>query len=186
MSTWPLPLRPRTARPKAAATGSRFDPVAAAARKPVTQTPRFALSPKAVIFIGFLVGIPTLIFLAKIGPVRAMDQWGELKPQMMGWTEDVVRKICLEQYKGVIFDEYTRPPSVQTVNPDEPLMMITLPKEIFVQGRSTEGHYKGTFFTREKRFELEIGVDSDSRVIQVKSHVNAKGEAVIDEEKPLK
>lgn len=170
------------AKPTAATRGTTHG---AAARKPAKAVPAFALSPRAVLLVCALVGVPLLIVLVKVGPIRAMAQWNDLEPKLRNYTDDVVRTVCMEQppYKGAVFDQFLRPPEVTNVMIDGPILMLTLPAEVPVQGTSTEGRFKGTYFTREKRFEIDITVDGDVRTIKVKSHIDDKGRAVIDEEK---
>ncbi len=166
-------------------TRARHAAAAAAARKPVKAVPAIAFSPKTVMLACALVGVPLLIVLVKIGPVRAMDQWKDLEPAIRDYTYDVVRTVCMEQYKGIVFDEFMRPPKVTNVMIDGPIMMFTLPNEVPIQGTSTEGHFRGTYFTREKRFEIDINVGGDFQTIKVESHVDDNGRSVIDKETPI-
>lgn len=167
----------------AAAKGTKLGPSVAAARKTVRTVPAISLSPKAIAICCVLVGLPLLIVLVKIGPVRAMDQWRELEPLIDSYTYDIVTKVCRDQYKGVVFDQFVQPPKVTSLIIDGPIMMVTVPREVSIQGRSTEGRFKGTYFTRDRRFEIEIGIAGDSQTFHVKSHVDDKGNPVIDEQK---
>jgi hypothetical protein len=174
-------------RPKAAASGTRFDPNAAAAataaRKKATAGSGFHISLTAILLIAFAILAPAIFLGVKYGPSRAADQWRELKPQVEGYVSDVVLKVCMEQYKGVVFDAHIRPPKVQTVIVDEPLMMLSLPSEINFDGGSTEGYYKGTYDVKKKSFVVDINVNENSRTIRVVSHVDEKGNPIIDSEK---
>lgn len=165
----------------AARGGTRFDPVAAAGRKAqaTPNAPRFAFSPRAITFIALLIGIPLVIAIVKAGPVSAFDEYQKLEPQIEMWTNDALQKVLNEEFKGVVFEGVVRPPKVTNIMIDSPIMMWSLPDEVFVQGETSEGKFKGHYYTQTKRLKLDMGLEYDSRKVQVDAHVDG-GTLVLD------
>lgn len=156
--------------------GTRFDPAAAAARKAQASpsSPRFTFSPRAILFISLLIGIPIIIAIVKAGPVSAFDEYQKLEPQIEMWTNDALQKVLNEEFKGVVFEGIVRPPKVTNIMIDSPIMMWSLPDEVFVQGETSEGKFKGHYFTQTKRLKLDMGLEYGSRTVQVDAHVDGE------------
>lgn len=177
----PMSTAPATTGPRTRASGIRYDADVAAARKAQLvkkDATSISLSPKVIIFIALLIIIPVLIFLAKIGPVDAMAQLKDLEGDMANWHHDVVTRTWAKVYKDWMDDPKFRP-KVNSFAPDMPIMPMTMPAEIHYQGRTTEGVFKGTYYTRDRRFESEIGVFHDTKRVKVKAHMEGDT-AVID------
>lgn len=135
-----------------------------------------------IMFLSLLILVPTAIFLFKAGPVKAMAQWQELEPKLNGYTSDAVKRVLEKETEGVTFGELVRPPKVTNVMLDGPIMMWSLPADIRVQGKTTEGHFNGVYHTGPRSFELEVGVHYDRTTRHLKAHVtDPSGEVAVDE-----
>lgn len=109
------------------------------------------LSPGMKILIGAVIVIPTVIFLGKIGPVKAVEEWGKAQKAGKDDVSSVVLR-AISDRQAALFG----PPELNEAVPrvtnfvwqDPPIFMIRMPESVEFFGTCSSGRYEGAYFTR--------------------------------------
>lgn len=181
-----IPMPVAVEAPKAAATASLrpdgpsgmaypgYPGSRSRAAQPAKEPSRFAISPKMAIYLSLFILVPLLLFLGKIGPLKAMAQWKELAPQVKDDCTDFVNRFLYDfkRNKGFSLSRAQDVPELTRLVVDEPVMMFRVPSSVGVQGKSTEGVFRGTYYTKDRRFEGTIEVEDAERPVKAWKDAN--------------
>jgi hypothetical protein len=132
---------------------------------------RFALSGGAKLLIGFGIAIPLIIALIRYGPVRAMQQWNQAEPIAESDVTDLVGQALRQRHTKLNMD--IRPeaaPKVKYVSIGGPMLPMTMPSSVSVQGSTTEGSFSGTYYPADRSLDARVE-DSDGKTVNVKGNV---------------
>ena len=148
---------------------------------------KFSISPMYIALIAFMILVPTVVFLAKIGPLKAQKQWRELEGQADSDVQSVIA-LALQahlQKEGLYNPRDSRhPPGVQAVTFEPSILMVKLPTSIPFTGRCSKGFFKGTYNPHTR--ELSADVPGEDRSLDVTGRVNEKGVQAEIDGKPAK
>jgi hypothetical protein len=165
--TPPAPAKPTSMRmPGPQTTPGGF--AVSGRRAPQSKdTPRFTLSPRVILFLSLLVIVPTVIFIFKMGPVRAGQQWREAEPNVEADITDVINRYLekAEIDSGGTLEKARDVPQLKNLVLDVPVMMWRFPKKMDFQGRSTEGRFYGTYYTQDRRVTARVEIHGDTHHI---------------------
>ncbi len=117
------------------------------------------INPGLIVLALVLIAIPTAIYLVEQGPIKAKHQWEAVEPTAEGNIISQITRAIQYVYGNSPFgtdkDAVLRCKALNAVF-DEPVIMIRLPDSVQVQGRTTEGLYRGVFYPRTMRFEALV------------------------------
>lgn len=120
------------------------------------------VSPALVLLVILAMVIPTAIYLVEQGPVKAKNQWEKIEPTAEGNITSQITRAIQHEYAGFAFgnndDEGISRHKALNVVFAEPVIMIRLPESIQIQGRTTEGMFKGAFHPQTMRFEADVPI----------------------------
>lgn len=157
----------RTAAPKQSAKSSKL--ASAAAVVPQSKrdrtggssvVPSVTLSPKVIIFIVLLILVPSALYWAKEGPMKANADWKKISDVAEDNIDGQITRAMDYQIKHMGFDltGITYLPQAKSMFFDEPLLMFRVPESINFQGNSTEGMFHGVFHPHTWRFEVTVPI----------------------------
>ena len=142
---------------------------------------RFSISPMYIALIAFIILVPTFVFLAKIGPLKAQRQWRELESQADSDVSTVcTRALQAHLQKEGLYDpnESHWSPGVSAVTFEPSPLMIRLPDSITFTGRCSKGFFHGTYNPKTREVKAEVpgedtkldvtGAPDEKGVLQVK------------------
>ncbi|HEY1921467.1 MAG TPA: hypothetical protein VGG44_01780 [Tepidisphaeraceae bacterium] len=122
---------------------------------------RIHVSPKIVLLVLLAITIPAGIYLINQGPVKARNELAQIEPTAEGNITTQITRAIQYVYAAFAFgdDEMgtQRHKSLNVVFED-PVIMMHLPDSLQIQGRTTEGNYKGQFHPRTMRFEADVPI----------------------------
>ena len=127
---------------------------------------KFSISPLYIAMIAFIILVPTVVFLAKIGPLKAQRQWRELEGQADSDVSTVCgRALQVHLQKEGMYNpndsHYT--PGVQAVTFEPNPMMIRLPDSITSGLRKSVGFgFRWISPIGPLRFEWGIPLDAQN------------------------
>ncbi len=154
-----------TKKPTAAAAvaSARVPPLSKSSR-PASKgaMPMISISPWVIVLIALAVIVPSLIYWAKEGPLKAEHEWYDRSQKaeyQIPWQ--VVRGI--DQYyinEGMDPNSsgLTYHPKVMMFNFAEPKFMLSLPDKVLFFGSSTDGPFKGSFNPQTWDFEADVTI----------------------------
>jgi hypothetical protein len=154
------PLKPQK---EVAPQAPMYPPFGRRTRVAEEKAPRLSVhvSPGLIVLVLLAIGIPTIIFLVEEGPIKAKDQWQKIEPTAEGnIISQVTRAIQHEYAQFLSSDENEGISGHKAINVVffEPVIMIRLPDSIQIQGRTTEGLFKGTFHPQTMQFEATVPI----------------------------
>lgn len=146
---------------------------------------KFSISPMMMLVIGLILLVPTVVFLAKIGPLKAQKQWQGMADQADSDVSSVIaRALQSHMQKEGLYDptDARHPPGVQAVTFEPNPLMVRLPNSIAFTGKCSTGFFHGTYETRTR--EVKAEVPGENTKLAVTGRVKADGaiEAEIDGE----
>jgi hypothetical protein len=119
------------------------------------------VNPVITILVLLAIGIPTGIFLIEQGPVKARNQLEKIEPTAEGNIISQISRAIQHHYSGFVFSDdnlgISRHKAINAVF-DDPVIMTHLPESLQIQGRTTEGDYKGQFHPQTMRFEADVPI----------------------------
>ena len=140
--------------------------------RPEERSSGLIISTKMWVWLGLLIIVPTLILLAKIGPMRAWAQWSQREPEIKLDITDAIEIYMRKQMPppppGVILHERNLP-KLHTLILDEPIMPLTFPATIDFQGKATMGDVRGVYHTADRKIIATVGS------AQIKARAGATG-----------
>jgi hypothetical protein len=124
-------------------------------------TAKIHVNPKIVLLAILAIGIPTGIFLVEQGPVKARNELEKIEPTAEGNITSQLTRAIQHVYAGFVFggddNGISRHKALNVVFED-PVIMTHLPESLQIQGRTTEGNYKGQFHPQTMRFEANVPI----------------------------
>jgi len=120
---------------------------------------KFSISPMMMLIIGLILLVPTVVFLAKIGPLKAQKQWRELESQADSDVSSVVARALQShlQKEGRYDPTDARwTPGVSAVTFEPNLLMVRLPEWITFTGKCSGGFFKGTYNPRTREVKAKV------------------------------
>jgi hypothetical protein len=136
-------------------------------RRPGRETPDQSkrvpvhVNPVFVVLVLLAIGIPAGIFLVEQGPVKSRDELAKIEPIAEGNITSQITRAIQHQYAGFAFGGedmgISRHKSLNVVFED-PVVMLHLPESLQIQGRTTEGNYKGEFHPQSMRFDADVPI----------------------------
>ncbi len=143
-----VPAYPSFHRPKRGATNK-------------TASPKIHVNSKLVILAILAIAVPTGIYLVDQGPVKARDDLEKIEPTAEGNITSQITRAIQHVYAAFAFADddlgISRHKSLNVVF-ENPVIMMHLPESLQIQGRTTEGNYKGEFHPRTMRFEADVPI----------------------------
>jgi hypothetical protein len=119
------------------------------------------VNPVIVVLVLLAIGIPAGIFLVEQGPIKARDDLAKVEPIAEGNIESQITRAIQHEYAGFVFGDIenglSRHKALNVVF-DDPVLMLHLPESLQIQGRTTEGNYKGEFHPRTMRFDADVPI----------------------------
>ncbi|MGD0461995.1 MAG: hypothetical protein ABSB74_05870 [Tepidisphaeraceae bacterium] len=119
------------------------------------------VNPVIVVLVLLAIGIPTGIFLVEQGPVKARNQLEKIEPTAEGNIASQITRAIQHEYARFAFGDedmgISRHKALNVVFED-PVIVLHLPESLQIQGRTTEGNYKGQFHPRTMRFEADVPI----------------------------
>jgi hypothetical protein len=135
-------------------------PLGKSKRQPTSGgTPRFSMSPGMIVLVVLAILIPAAIFWAKTGPMAAMKEWERVRDLAEDNVVSQVTSAIQYQYAEDGFDMKKFQPKALNIVFDSNGMMIRLPDDVHIWGRSTEGEWRGTFHPKTQRFEVDVKIE---------------------------
>jgi hypothetical protein len=119
------------------------------------------VNPVIVVLILLAIVIPLGIFLVEQGPVKARDQLEKIEPTAEGNITSQITRAIQHEYAGFSFGDEDRGISrhkALNVVFEDPVIMLHLPESLQIQGRTTEGNYKGQLHPQTMRFEADVPI----------------------------
>jgi len=131
------------------------------------------LSGFAKCMIGAAIIVPTVFFLIRQGPVKAVAEWTKTEPQGDSDTHTVLARVIHDM------DNATMPPPDPNEEPsgipyhpqvshfyypDPPFVMWSMPETVDFQGNTTFGPYTGVYHTRKRLVECEMEWKGDKNL----------------------
>lgn len=119
----------------------------------------------AKLLIAAAILLPTLFFVIKQGPVKAVAEWNKTEPQGDNDTHTVLARVIHDMDVATMAppDPNEEPDGIpyhpmvsHFYYPDPPFVMWTMPQKVDVQGNTTFGPYKGFYHTRKRLVECEM------------------------------
>jgi hypothetical protein len=134
-----------------------------------TATSRIHVNPKIVLLAILAIAIPAGIFLIDQGPVKARDELEKIEPTAEGNITSQITRAIQHVYAGFAFggDDLgiSRHKSLNVVF-ENPVVMMHLPESLQIQGRTTEGNYKGEFHPQTMRFEADVPIMGQTHKVE--------------------
>ncbi len=93
--------------------------------------------------------------------MKASHQLEKIEPTAEGNIVSQITRAIQHVYAGfAVGDEDTAISRHKALNVvfEDPVIMIHLPESLQIQGRTTEGNYKGQFHPRTMRFEADVPI----------------------------
>jgi len=119
------------------------------------------VNPIVVVLVFLAIAIPGGIYLVEQGPVKARNQLEKIEPTAEGNITSQITRAIQHEYAGFAFGDedagISRHKALNVVFED-PVIMLHLPESLQIQGRTTEGNYKGQFHPQTMRFEADIPI----------------------------
>ncbi|MGD0541417.1 MAG: hypothetical protein ABSB33_07860 [Tepidisphaeraceae bacterium] len=119
------------------------------------------VSPVIVLLVLLAIVVPSAIYLVEQGPVKARNQLEKIEPTAEGNIISQITRAIQHEYTGFASGDedmaISRHKGLNVVFED-PVIMIHLPESLQIQGRTTEGSYKGQFHPRTMRFEADVPI----------------------------
>ena len=132
-----------------------------------SAVPSITLSPMVIIMIVLAILIPSALFWAKEGPMKANADWKKISDVAEDNIVGQITRAMDYQIKHMGFDmtDLKYQPRANSMFFDEPILMFRVPDSIDFQGNSTEGMFHGVFHPRTWRFEVTVPIlKSDHQV----------------------
>jgi hypothetical protein len=129
--------------------------------------PSITVSPFVIIMIALTILIPSAIYWAKEGPMKANADWAKIKDIAESNIDGQITRAMNYQIQHMGFDmtDLKYRPHATSVVFDEPILMFRVPESIDIQGMTTEGMFHGVFHPRTWRFEVTAPIlKSDHQV----------------------
>ena len=138
-----------------------------------------SLSPKVITFLIVAVSVPVLIYLVKIGPVAARNQWEIISPKAESDITDVVTK-AIQAESHFNTAEARHAPGVQAVTMDATII-YRVPEVVGFSGRSSNGFFNGKYNTKTGEVTAAVPRGWSAGTMVVTGRVkNGKIDAEID------
>jgi hypothetical protein len=146
------------------------------------KAPAIHFSPTAIVFISLAVLIPTLIFLARIGPIKAQHDWDRISEQADYDVRDVMTR-ALQAWLSIHTDYNPRDPRLAPTASSPTFAvtawMFSVPDPVGFIGKTREGIYHGLYGTRSG--EIDAQMLCGGQEVHVTGHVrNGNIESFID------
>ncbi len=132
-----------------------------------SAVPRITLSPFVIIMIALTILVPSALYWAKEGPMKANADWAKIKDIAEANIDGQISRAMDYQIRHMGFDmgDLKYRPHATSVVFDEPILMFRIPETIAIQGMTTEGMFHGVFHPRTWRFEVTAPIlKSDHQV----------------------
>jgi len=158
-----------------AALGSRPRPVAHG------RGGSFHIDAKYVLIVLFFLAFVGCVLFVKMGPMAASEQWKVAQEEGDNAVRSVVTKALqahLATVGGWMPGESHYVPAVKSLAWFESAIMIRMPDQVEVHGKTTHGKYQGFYFTRRK--EVEIDMDGISGPLKVTGRIAPDGSVVAE------
>jgi hypothetical protein len=163
---------PAEAAPKrpAVRTGAAAVPPLSKSKRDTSNkpVPSITVSPKIIVLVVLVILIPSAIYWAKEGPMKAEAEWNEISAKAEDNLVGQITHAIEDHYKseGVDTLDVKYPHKATSAFFDQQVMMLSLPESVPFQGNSTEGHFTGVFHPRTWRFEAEVPIEGNTHKVE--------------------
>jgi hypothetical protein len=132
-----------------------------------SAVPHITFSPMVIIFVVLAILIPSAIYYAKEGPMKANADWKKISDIAEDNIDGQITRAMDYEFQHMGFDmtDIKYRPQAKSMFFDEPIFMFRVPESINFQGNSTEGMFHGVFHPHTWRFEVTVPIlKSDHKV----------------------
>jgi hypothetical protein len=149
--------------------------------------PRITMSPGIIVLIVLAIIIPSGIYWAKEGPMKAQAQWKEISDKADDNIVGQITRAIQHEYKesGRDMTDMTFQPKATNAFFDSMGMMLSLPETVSFQGSSTEGHFSGTFHPHTWRFEADVPLRTSPALLKVTGSASETDQSLDVNGKPV-
>jgi hypothetical protein len=132
-----------------------------------SAVPHITFSPMVIVFVVLAILIPSALYYAKEGPMKANADWKKISDVAEDNIDGQITRAMAYQFQHMGFDmtDIKYRPQAKSMFFDEPILMFRVPESINFQGNSTEGMFHGVFHPHTWRFEVTVPIlKSDHQV----------------------
>ncbi len=140
---------------------------------------KLSLSPMTIVWLIVVIAIPLIIFLVRIGPVRAQREWKGIEPRAQSDITDVITKAIQSEAMFNTADSH-HAPGVASVVMDANVILY-VPEVVRFTGRGTSGFFSGTYNTQTGEVVADVPRTMGSGQMHVTGRVgDGKIQAEVD------
>jgi hypothetical protein len=151
-------------------------------------TPRVSISPGIILLIILAILIPSAIYWAKNGPMKAQADWAKMSDPAIENINGQITRAIQQKYKeeGRDLTDIKFQPKATGAFFDSLGMMLSMPDNVSFQGTSTEGHFSGVFHPKTWRFETDVPLRTQEKLLHVTGSAKETDQSLEIDGKPVK